>query len=270
MVKKLLKYEFSFYYKRMLPLFLVVLGTALLNRITQFFEADTSSYRILFGSSVVLLVVASLAAVIGVIVIAVSRYYKNMFANEGYLTLSLPVTSEQHLVSKLTAAFLWSVFTGICVLLGIAVATAGDVFAELMKAGFYMVRKVVWPAVHGNTIGYGIEFLLALITASVKVILLCYACLSIGQRAKKNRIGLSVGCFFIYYFACQILGTISVILVTILAQSPLMEKLLKFLEENTILCLHLGAGFVILWNLCFAAVYFLISNHILKKKLNLE
>ena len=270
MVKKLLKYEFSFYYKRMLPLYLIVLGTAFLNRITQFFEAETSAYQVIFVSSVVLLSVASMAAIIGMMVISVSRFYKNMFTNEGYLTLSLPVTSEQHLASKLTAAVIWSIITGICVVTGIAVATAGDVFAELMKAGFYIVRRIIWPEVHGNFIAYAVEFILAVLAADIKIILLFYACLSIGQRAKKNRVGLSVGCFFIYYFACQILGTICVILVTLLTESQLMVKFLEFVEKNATLCVHLGLCFVIIWNLIFAAVYFLISNHILKKKLNLE
>ena len=68
MVRKLMKYEFAFYFKRLLPLGLLVLGTALLNRILQFFEADNTPYRIIFGSSVVLLVIAILAFLLGILV----------------------------------------------------------------------------------------------------------------------------------------------------------------------------------------------------------
>ena len=143
MVKKLLKYEFAFYFKRLLPLGLMVLGTALLNRILQFFESDNTPYRIMFGSSVALLVIAIAASLIGTLVIAVGRFYRNIFSNEGYLTMSLPVSSEQHLTAKLTAAFVCTLLVGLFAFLGFSIATSGEVFAEMVKAFNFLMKNFI-------------------------------------------------------------------------------------------------------------------------------
>ncbi|MBR0087621.1 MAG: hypothetical protein IJL98_07785 [Lachnospiraceae bacterium] len=270
MVRKLMKYEFAFYFKRLLPLGLLVLGTALLNRILQFFEADNTPYRIIFGSSVVLLVIAILASIIGTLVIAVGRFYKNIFSNEGYLTMSLPASSEQHIAAKLTAALVCSVLVGVFALLGVSIATSGEVFAELVKAFVFLMKNVIWKAFGGHTVLYIVWVILALCTASVKVLLVCYTCICIGQLAKKNRIVLAVVCYFGYYFICQILGTVFIIIMTLAVQSDLIEQIMKFIGEHLTGCIHAGFVFVILWNLIFSAVYFLISNRIIKRKLNLE
>lgn len=248
---------------------LILMGTALLNRIIQIFERDATSYRILFGSSVALLVIAIFVNIIGLLVVAVSRFHKNMFSNEGYLTLSLPVTTEQHLTAKILGYFISSLVIALGILLSISIATFGDVLVELLKAGGYLTRQMA-KVFKGNLPFYCIEVLVMIILAEIKTLLVFYTCMCIGQRAKKNRIGLSVACFFIYYFFCQVLGTVLTIVFSVLAANGVLDKLLEFIADNMKMCLHLGFGFGILYSLIFAGIYFAVCNYILKKRLNLE
>ncbi|HEL1456462.1 TPA: ABC transporter permease, partial [Streptococcus equi subsp. equi] len=47
------------------------------------------------------------------LLIIINRFNKNVFGREGYLTLTLPVTAHQIILSKLLASFVCSIFNGI-------------------------------------------------------------------------------------------------------------------------------------------------------------
>lgn len=67
---------------------------------------------IMFG-----VVVAS--AWIATLAIIVRRFYKNIFGREGYLTLTLPVSTHQIILSKLIASLIWTAFNTIVVTIGV-------------------------------------------------------------------------------------------------------------------------------------------------------
>ncbi len=93
MVRKLIKYDFSSYLKLLLPVQLILLGIAALNRIIQLFEDGSSTvYNIVFGSSVFLYVVSIIIAIVLTFVVSIVRFYQGMYSNEGYLSHTLPVT----------------------------------------------------------------------------------------------------------------------------------------------------------------------------------
>lgn len=56
---------------------------------------------------------------IATFVIIIRRFYKNVFGREGYLTLTLPVSSHQLILSKLLASLIWTVFNAIILAIGI-------------------------------------------------------------------------------------------------------------------------------------------------------
>lgn len=93
MLRKLLKHEFRATARIMLPLYLVLLVTAVGANITTQ-GLSNSSYQILrlLGA---LLAMAFGIAIIGVcvmsLVVMVQRFYKNLLGDEGYVMLTLPV-----------------------------------------------------------------------------------------------------------------------------------------------------------------------------------
>ena len=137
MVKQLFKYELSYYIRR-LPLYFIIVGfTAVMARFVQIFESDVMAYNILLTSSVSIFGIAVLVCAIMTVFSAVTRFYKNLFSPEGYLTLTLPVTTGQHLFVKLTCAMLSILLTAIVALAGVYVITAGDFLVEVLKAVKY-------------------------------------------------------------------------------------------------------------------------------------
>lgn len=272
MVKKLLKYEFTAMLRKILPLALIVLGTALLNRIIQFFESDNSTYQVLFWSSMVLLFISCVVLLVGTLWISVSRFYKNIYTSEGYLTLSLPVTADQHLFTKLLTAECCGLLALLVCFIGAAVAMAGDVLVEVVKAWNYLFRQSVALVGRGNMSFYILEGIALYLLGICKTILVLYACVSLGQLGKKNknRPARAVGFFFIYYFAVQALATVAMIVFAALGISGVLDQIVDWISEHSEATMHLVSCFGILWNAGFIVLYYWISRHVLTKKLNLE
>ena len=98
MVKKLLKQEYKYYIRTLIFILPAVLLLGISVRILQFFETDHYVYWLLFGGAFLIFTVGSCAALIATEVLAVVRFYKNMYSSEGYLTFTLPVSTHQHLI----------------------------------------------------------------------------------------------------------------------------------------------------------------------------
>ena len=98
------------------------------------------------------------------------------------------------------------------------------------------------------------EFALSVVVGMVSNLLLYYACLSIGQLFKKNRIAGAIGIYFAYNLALQILSTIALAIL-----ADYIGDVLEFiLQRNYIL-----SGIM-------AVAFFFITRHIITNKLNLE
>ena len=271
MVRKLFKHEFIAYIRALLPMYVVLLGIAALTRFVVFFESDSAVYNIVIWSSIIALVIASIVCLVLSFLNVVTRYYKNMFTHEGYLTLTLPVTSAQHIWVKVTAGVV-SILAGfVMIVLAVCVATAGELNIELFKALFYLLKEEL-IGTKGVYAVYVIEFILLIIVALFASILLFYACISIGQLSNKNRVVSAIGVFFGYYFITQIISTIGIILMrSFSVQDELVWWILWFFfGEKTGTQMHIFFLVSVLFMSSFGLLYFAVSNYILKKKLNLE
>ena len=140
MVKKLFKHEINAYLRIMLPVYGCLMIVAILGRFIQLFEADTTVYAVINGSSIFAYVVGVLICFGFSTFFSVVRFYKNLFTGEGYLSLTLPATPTQHLWVKLLTSLLFGFTSFIVVILSLMVIMAGDVFNEVTKALVYMAK----------------------------------------------------------------------------------------------------------------------------------
>ena len=101
MVKKLLKHEFMALSRMLVPMYIILLGLALITRIIAIFETDAVIYDIILVSSVIILSIGLLVGLVYTMVSCIIRFYRNLFSKEGYLTFTLPVSVNAHLGTKL-------------------------------------------------------------------------------------------------------------------------------------------------------------------------
>lgn len=268
MVKKLLKYEFMDYFKKMIPITAILLGIAATIRFLYFFETDTSVFGITSGSMIFALVGGSVASIVLILVFGIRRFYSNLFSNEGYLSMTLPVTPTQHIFAKAVAATVVMIYDLIIIVAAVMTATAGEVCTEIIKAGWYLWKQA-FGYFGANQIAYLCYFAVIVILKIANTFMLFYTCLTIGQRAKKAKVGLAVGVFFIYYFSVQFISTVILILTTFLGWE-FFDELARIIQHNLIPSIHIIMLGTIILQVVYFIITYVIMRHIMKKKLNLE
>ncbi|MBR1533814.1 MAG: hypothetical protein IJ639_05590 [Ruminococcus sp.] len=267
MVRKLIKYDFASYMRLLLPVQLILLGIAALNRIIQLFEDGSTVYRIVFASSTVLYVISIIVALVLTMVVGIVRFYQGMYTGEGYLSHTLPVTPTQHIFSKLIVSVLYYLGTFLSIILSLIVITLGEMNIEIFKSiGFLFGRFMSYT--HGHMILFIIELFFLILFSIIDGMLCFYFCISIGQLAQKRKILLAFGVYFGLYIIGQILGTILIIIVSVLNYETI-DAIARWISQHGIAFFHIMFCGGIVLELITSLIYFLITRFIMSKKLNL-
>lgn len=269
MVKKLFKHEFIAYMRTLLPMYIVLIGISALTRFIYIFETESTVFRIIGTSSVIAVIVACVVAFVMTFLNIVTRFYKNLFTNEGYLSFTLPVTPSQHIFVKLITGLV-SVFAVILlVILAVCIATAGQMTVELFKLAGYFIKHFS-AMFHGHFWFYVAEIIVAVIVAFATTILLFYACITVGQLTRKNRVLASIGAYFVYYLITQVFGTIMVIFFTVIQTTHWFASVYSYILGHMFDFIHVGFGVYIVFEIILGFIFYIIARTIIKKKLNLE
>lgn len=273
MVRKLLKYEWAHFIKTIMPMELILLGIALLTRFVQFFEADTTAYKIISISSVTMFCIACAVCLIMTFVININRFYRNLYSSEGYLSFTLPVTVDQHIFAKLITAVLTTLLSLVSVVAAVCITTAGDVLGEVFKAAGFLVKRA-FDFAGWQTPLFAVEFLLLLAVILASSYLLLYACATLGQTAKKRRVLASFGIYFIYYIIKQVLGTIFIIVFSVVSDTAWFVKFVDWVfdafRNHPLISTHISIWIAMLFTAVLGFVYYIINRFVMKNKLNLE
>lgn len=267
MVKKLFKHEMDAYWRVMIPVWVILLSVATVGRIIQIFEQKNVFYNIVSGSAIVMYVVALLAAIAFPAVYGVIRYYTNFFTGEGYLTFTLPTTPGRLLSVKIITAALMQVITLGVAALSAVIITLGDVLVEVWKAGVYLWNEVN-VEMEGHLTMLSVEMVLLFLLAILYAIVFFETCINIGQLFPKLRILAAVGVYFAVYTVEQILVTIGLIVMAFAEVN--LDTLVEFIDLHPYLFLHGTMWMGIVLTAVFTLLCYLLSRHIITKRLNLE
>ena len=134
---------------------------------------------------------------VATVIIIVRRFYQSIFGKEGYLTLTLPVTTHQIILSRLLAAFIWTLCNTLVLIIGV-----GLLILPMSGVGQFLIALP--HIVSLLTISKWEILLVYLIAATISEILMFYLAITIGQLFTNRRILMS----FVAYFAIAIIGTV--------------------------------------------------------------
>ncbi len=285
MLRKLLKYEFRYNARIILPIFLgmLVLGAvggvtvASCVKILQDLPARMSFFVALMNESGILLGCVMLsvigAASLFVMFVLLWRFYKSFYSDEAYLTHTLPVTVTQNMCCKTLSGFGWYL-AGIIVAV-VSYATAaffavvilGDIrqiipfFEEVGNIFLTIPQQYAADAVI-----IGIEWIITGIVSIGYTILVYYAIIALGCRAaRKHKVLATVG----IYAAYSVISTIVTRLFLSAAVSVFAFAVQK--DEKALgVLIHLPAPVtLIIFVLVSIGAWFIIRN-CTEKHLNLE
>lgn len=271
MLSRLIKHEFRATGRVMLPMFGVLLATAL--------SANLSMQHLLnsrvwfFGVLGSLLIMAFSAAIIGVFVMAfvmmIQRFYRNLLQDEGYVMLTLPVSIHQHIWSKLIVSSVWFVATTMAVCLAGCIAAFNIAFiGDLIRGLGQILRELprLRPYDAFNGAAFLAELAVLVFLFLVAFSLQFYAALSVGHSFPNHKMALSVACFFGLQFAVQLLGLSGVEML----DAVHFFSFLNAWQVRGVTAVHLGLLFVILLEMIYGAVFYAVTVFFMKKRLNLE
>ncbi|AFM00420.1 MULTISPECIES: hypothetical protein [Desulfitobacterium] len=265
MLSKLMKYELKATGRVFLPLFLALLVFGLINR---FMLGVSASHQ--WQTPAIISMAVYIFIMVGMfvmtLIMTLQRFYKNLLSEEGYLMFTLPVKPWQHIVCKMTISLFWLVLSFFVAILSIVLIAfkPGDwehIMREIMNLG-----KVL--DYFGSSVYlYSLEGILGIIIVLTSAVLILYASIAVGHLFTQHRILASFAAFIGLNTITQIIsmGITYVVGYNFHNLQVTSENFLTMQSE-----LHLFIVYLLIESALITAAYFAITNHILKKRLNLE
>lgn len=277
MLSKLIGYEFKATRRIFLPAYGVVLILSLLNGIFMALPDNLETISMPFGVLLTVYILAMFAVCVLTFAYMISRFYKNLLGDEGYLMFTLPARPSELVWAKCITSTLWMLFTAIvcCVSLFILatpafIATSGGYFildgtrVNLMQYLFHMLGDS-WNIWGVHVILMPLAFLLVALIWIANFCMHIYACLSIGSLANKHRLGFS----FLAYLGFGVLSEI-LLMIGASVDNILPDWNLNLASLDAIPQIYLALLLFAVYYLIKLAINFVITNYILSRHLNLQ
>ncbi len=262
MLSRLLKYEIKATARTFLPLYGALLILAIFNRLFIWINSDVTGMLLiqaLFSVGYGILIVGIMVITLLVII---QRYYKNLVKEEGYLMFTLPVESSKLIVSKLIVSVMWMFISTVLILLSVMImAATGDAFYQ-MAEGFREINAFMSQYFMSPGLFY-FELLIMSFVASVTSVLMIYASISIGSLFKNKLLG-AFGAYVVIYLSVQLIMSV----ITLIFGLTNMHIDVDLFSDRGFLQIIIWS--VIALQALLGTAYFMISNYIFTKKLNLE
>ena len=211
-------------------------------------------------------VVAIMAVAFLSLAYMIVRFYQNLLGDEGYLMFTLPVPSVAAAWSKAIVSTVWMAVSVILSGISIMIVTFGGLIADGEFGNLLQELPILWNRLAGEL---GVGFIAGIsaetiVCGLIAVIAFCmhvYAALSLGQLFHRFRLGMS----FVMYVLCSVVEQMVLTLFgNIVNELNLFPDLSGAASAASVLLV------MILWSAITAAVYFMISNYLLSRKLNLQ
>lgn len=275
MFAKLLKYDCRSVFKYWWVAALTSLPVSLFGGLCiQIAKVENTHYALIQGLSIlgiVLVVLALLVLPVLTEILIIMRFYKHFFTDEGYLTFTLPVKRSTLIHSKLLTAMLFSLVSGVIVvvdvLLMLAVGIPEDMFDPRTWHSLWEALTDFYNTVGGFGALYTLQILLILLVGMLLSILTVFVCITLANMVTKRHKVLTAIAF--YYGLSAVSSVVSQTL-TIGGVFGLFIRL----DELEQTAMYTATAFILLGVLgIFAAIatgFYLVELYLLDKRLNLD
>lgn len=285
MLKKLCKYEFRSIGRTLIPIYIAVIAVSIITSFTMginieynrnynnILDGGVNLVYQLQGIFTVVMSLAYFAVMVALFVltfvIILQRFYKGLLCDEGYLMFTLPVKPWQLITSKGITAFVMCILSCIVSCISIFIMMIGALpqpfkflaqFFSLENLSMFFTRLNEVVPMWGI---YLFEFIILVIVSSLASLYQIYASMAIGHLSKKNRILMSVVAYIVISMILSFIGGIFGVFSAFTMQN------LIYINAGEVF-LHALLIFSIIISIIEFVVFFVITERILSKKLNLE
>ena len=236
----------------------------------------------IFVATLIIYVVMLLAATWGMLIYLGIRFYRSMYTDEGYLTHTLPVTTNQLFLSKVLVSGIWyllveigigisvlalviSMITGLFDIGGVSglLAEYDGSFWAFLSDGIYELGRFYEEQMGINLVHYAITLLFTYIIGPFITMITLFGALTIGQLSSKHKGFMGI----LAYAGLTILTTVigSVVQSVFVFGSNMMSR-----PGGVTVTTNAAYDINVITSLLIAAIMYGVSYYIMNKKLNLD
>jgi len=145
----------------------------------------------------------------------ISRFYKNLLGDEGYLMFTLPASVHSHIWAKIIVSLFWFLIVGIVIsglIAGLVISLTVSDFAQFIQG--MPEFKEVWAFIRhafdydtGKLVLFALEFLAMVFFGAVGGCLQFYAAMAIGQSFANRKLLCSVLAFAVLSFVLSFISS---------------------------------------------------------------
>ena len=272
MLSKLIKYDIRATWREFAGINIsILLGVIIVPFILRTFNNDI--VRVMAGF-------ISFSIIISVLVITIINLFTifntNVFSRQGYLTMTLPVTASQTVLSKIIVSSMWITLTGFVSVIGVMIFTlliSPPQLAELWQGFQKLIEQL-----NGMSVLTGILLILAVILSITKEIAKLFLSCSIGHIKQLNKFRVPIGIlsYFIFSWGETLIVQGAVFLTGLFSErSQLIMKQLETMKHPESIDQFLGLfnGMValgVLFSLLLVGIFSAGTIWILNHKLDLD
>ena len=200
---KLIKYDFMDASKMMIPFYIGLGAMGAVIRIFWFVllnDKIDESVKVTTVAFQIMLYVVYGIAIAGMIIMtyymAVIRYHRSIYGNEGYLTNTLPVETYELILAKLLTFFSWFVINGIIIfttlwlIIPLEVGFKANIFnPETLRQIEVFLRHSMGAAI--------ITAIISMLVMTIEKLLFLFLCVSIANMVKSYKVLAGVGAYIV-------------------------------------------------------------------------
>ena len=268
MLGKLIKHEFRATGRILLPL----LGAELLLSVLAGFSVrgldrveNMGILGVMYVTTLVVFFLGLFALSVVAFVLMIQRFYKNLLRDEGYLSMTLPVSVDEQLFAKLIVSFVWFAAVGLLSIVSILTVTSiGARFGGVVNVDIGEIRDAVQSVGGGNLLLFLLELLLLGFLGSCATCLRCYSALAIGHSAADHKMLLSFVAYIVIGFALSVVrNSVLIGLLPNIDPGAILAGMSSALQFHSIVF----TGILVAALHC--ALFYFVTRWFLKNKLNL-
>lgn len=258
MFNKLMKHELIATSRMYLLLFFVLTVFTVIAGLCGMIHTTNPILRFIPGTIFVVYIIVLVGSLFACVAIPVVRFYKHLLTSEGYLTFTLPCTTNQIISAKMTVTMIWTVLT-----LSLCFLSAQWVLWVHYKIN--IVKRLVTSMVNTEPDILLITLtILAIVIVFFYQIAIFYLSIGFGQQFH-SKILFSIVGYFLIYFAMQFINFIILFGISIFSD---FNTIGEFIETRTGALIFLSVIDILL--LVYGMISLHLTKRIFQRKLNLE
>ncbi len=262
MLGKLFKYEIKATARIFLPMYLLLTMFAIINLLFPFREGSMSISQVITIALYVIILVGMFVVSFFVII---DRFRKNLLSEEGYLMFTIPVKPYKHIICKALVSLMWVFTSFIVAFISIVIIALQDTTLLEIFTEFSDLWNQLYLLLGVKAYEFFIQIVVGAIVSSLSSFLMIYVSIAIGHLSNNHKKMLSIGAFLgIYAFISFISGKI--FFRTVFDLPPMQYAPTSHTMVYPFSFIWLAIGLSVL----YGAIFYIVTNVLLTKRLNLE